>query len=379
MEVISNDSFTFVRIALNSHYSSFCVSHKRRGGPFIGQRFKRIEACAPSSRPLRNQRGEGWPRYWQTISATTMLLHRTSAHFRRQGSVLQSGSMSTLSLLRTTYLSLPRQLTWVPSQLVLAVRSFRAQPLKRQLFGEKAYMVPPLFLMEDGPRDYNKFKKNGIDAFQRFLALGLKPTDRILDVGSGLGRKTLPLLDYITTGSYEGIDPIEKQVKWCQEKITRRYPNFRFQSIDVWSKHYNPSGKVRPSEYSFPFEAAQFDFVILGSVFTHMFPDDVGHYIGEISRVLKTGGKGWITFFLLNKDSESAIAEKRSIENFDYEVGQGARADNPYRLETAISHQEELVLQMFSKHNIQAEVIEHGSWSGRQASFYQDICKITKL
>jgi cyclopropane fatty-acyl-phospholipid synthase-like methyltransferase len=96
--------------------------------------------------------------------------------------------------------------------------------------------------MEDKTRDSKEFKQNELDAFQRFLLLGLKPTDRILDIGSGVGRKTLPLFEYITTGSYEGIDPIAKQVKWCSQRITSRYPNFRIQQIDVWSKHYNPAG-----------------------------------------------------------------------------------------------------------------------------------------
>jgi ubiquinone/menaquinone biosynthesis C-methylase UbiE len=259
------------------------------------------------------------------------------------------------------------------------MRSFRDQRLKHQLFGEKASVVPPLYLMEDGPRDYKEFKQNGIDTFRRFLSLGLRPTDKILDIGSGIGRKTIPLLDYVTTGSYDGIDPVAKQVKWCQEKIASRYPKFRFQRIDVWSKNYNPSGAVQPSEYRFPFEDAQFDFVMLGSVFTHMFPNDVDHYLGEISRVLKPGGKGWVTFFLLNKDSEAAIAAKTSTIDLAYEVEQGSRADNPNRLESAIGHQEELIRQMFGKHNLQGKLTEYGSWCGRHASSYQDAFKITKL
>jgi hypothetical protein len=44
-------------------------------------------------------------------------------------------------------------------------------------------MVPPLYLMQDGARDYAQFKQNGMDAFRTFLDLGLQPTDRILDIG----------------------------------------------------------------------------------------------------------------------------------------------------------------------------------------------------
>jgi len=282
------------------------------------------------------------------------------------------------SLLHAVYHSLPPSVAKISNRTYWRARSFRDQRLKHQLFGEKASLVPPLYLMEDGPRDYKEFNRNGIDSFQRFVSLGLRPTDKILDIGSGIGRKTLPLLDYLTTGTYDGIDPIAKQVKWCQEKFTYRFPNFRFQLIDVWSKRYNPSGTVQPSDYRFPFEAAQFDFVMLGSVFTHMFPSDVDHYIGEISRVLKPGGKGWITFFLLNKDSETAIADKTSTIDLVYELDQGSRADNPNRLESAIGHQELLVRQMFAKYDIQADVAEYGSWCGRQASSYQDVFKIMK-
>jgi hypothetical protein len=61
-----------------------------------------------------------------------------------------------------------------------------------------------------------------------------------------------------------------------------------------------------------------------------------------------------------------------------YDADQGSRADNPSRLETAVGHQEDLVLEMFSSHGIQAEIAEYGTWSGRQAAYYQDICRITK-
>jgi SAM-dependent methyltransferase len=285
--------------------------------------------------------------------------------------------MSFRSVLRSVHRSLPSPLARLGQRSIIIARSFRDLPLKHRVFGERAYFVPPLYLMEDGARDFREFEQNGLDAFRRFQALGLKPTDRILDIGSGVGRKTLPLLGYVTTGSYEGIDPIAKQVRWCTERISSRYPKFRFQRIDVWSKLYNPSGKIKPSEYKFPFADAEFDFVIMGSVFTHMFPRDVDHYISEISRLLKPGGRGWITFFLLNQESLAAIAAARSTLNLIHEVEQGSRADNPDHLETAVAHPERAMLDMFAHHNIQAEVAEYGSWCGRQADYYQDIVKIS--
>lgn len=289
-------------------------------------------------------------------------------------------------ILRSIYRQLPPEGKAVSRSAYAALRftyvgmkSVYNIPLKRRLFGDKADLVPPLYLMEDGNPDYTEFKQNGAWAFDRFAACGLKPSDRVLDVGSGIGRKTLPLLEFLTTGSYEGIDPIEKQVAWCSERITSRYPRFRFRRVDLWSKHYNPKGTIRPSEYLFPFGDSEFDFVILGSIFTHMFTEDVLHYISELSRLLRPGGKGFVTFFLLNAESEALISGHRSSQNLVYELENGSRADNTNRLETAVGHQESFVAEAFQSHGIKMEVTDYGSWCGRTAQCYQDVARLTRL
>jgi SAM-dependent methyltransferase len=276
-------------------------------------------------------------------------------------------------LLKLCWHSLP--LSW-RRKISPVARSVTDYSRKRRLFGAKANLVPPLYLMEDGAVDYSEFKQNGLDAFSRLIAAGLKPSDRVLDIGSGIGRKTLPLVDYLTTGSYEGIDLVLKQVRWCSTKITPEYPNFRFHHVDLWSAHYNSRGAIKPSEYRFPFRDREFDFVILGSVFTHMFPADVEHYILEISRMLQAGARGWITFFLLNPESVRLIDAGKSSLSMLHNYECGSRADNPYRLETAISHQESLVLSLFAKYGIHAEIAEYGSWCGRRAAYYQDIVTV---
>ena len=60
---------------------------------------------------------------------------------------------------------------------------------------------------------------------------------------------------------------------------------FRFQQIDVSTELYNKEGRYQASEYRFPFPDDSFDFVMLGSVFTHMLPEDVANYpLGDSSR-----------------------------------------------------------------------------------------------
>ena len=120
----------------------------------------------------------------------------------------------------------------------------------------------------------------------------------MLAVGSGIGRKTFLLTDYLNhEGSYQGLDIVKTAIDWCTERITCKYPCFKFQLIDVFNQHYNPTGRYKASEYRFPFPDESFDFAVLCSVFTHMLAEDVEHYLCEVARVLKTGGRCPISFF----------------------------------------------------------------------------------
>lgn len=133
-------------------------------------------------------------------------------------------------------------------------------------------------------------------------------------MGCGIGRKTIPLTKYLDkTGRYEGFDIIKTEVDLCKKRISTKYPNFHFQRVDIFNECYNPKGKYKASEFKFPFENEFFDFVVLGSIFTHMLPEDIENYLSEIARVLKKGGRFLITFFLLNKESLELINALRQI------------------------------------------------------------------
>ena len=134
---------------------------------------------------------------------------------------------------------------------------------------ESERLVPPTDLMHVGGGD---FEKIGKEILQTLIEIGgLKPNERVLDVGCGVGRAAIPLTNFMKdNGSYEGFDIVPKEIKWCQKNISRRFPNFRFQLADVYNKAYNPYGKYKASDYKFPYEDESFDFVFLTSVFTHL-------------------------------------------------------------------------------------------------------------
>jgi ubiquinone/menaquinone biosynthesis C-methylase UbiE len=211
------------------------------------------------------------------------------------------------------------------------------------------------------------FKKIGEEFLQYFIEFGgIKPNERVLDVGCGIGGMAVPLTRYLDKGgSYEGFDIVADGINWCRKKITSKYPNFHFQLADVFNKNYNPKGRHKASEYKFPYENESFDFVFLKSVFTHMLPQDMENYLCEITRVLKRDGRCFITFFLLNKEALQLINAGKSTLDFKYEFGEFRTIDTNTP-EAAVCYDEIYVLGLYEKYGLKIkQPIRHGNWCGR--------------
>jgi SAM-dependent methyltransferase len=124
------------------------------------------------------------------------------------------------------------------------------------------------------------FREAGRSYCEQLVRLGgLRPDDRVLEVGCGIGRVASPLTAYLAGGSYEGVDVAADAVRWCRRHITPRHPAFRFQWADVYNGAYNPGGRLAATAYRFPYPDASFDFALLTSVFTHLLPRDLAHYL----------------------------------------------------------------------------------------------------
>jgi ubiquinone/menaquinone biosynthesis C-methylase UbiE len=247
------------------------------------------------------------------------------------------------------------------------------------LLGRRDYLTPPKRLIFIGDGD---FRKTGEEFFNYFVRLAkLQPHEKVLDVGCGIGRMAVPLTRYLQMGkgSYAGFDIVDKGIQWCNENISNRYSNFKFQLADVYNKAYNPRGTFKVSRYRFPYDNNSFDFVFLTSVFTHMLPLDMEHYLSEISRVLKSDGRCLITFFLINPESLEYITSKVSLLDFRYEC-KDYRTTNKDNPETAVAFSEIIIRRLFELYSLNIiEPIHYGSWCGREEFLsYQDLVIATK-
>jgi len=244
--------------------------------------------------------------------------------------------------------------------------------------GRRDSLTPPRRLMNVGTNKFTRsdFNKIGQELFQYLVEIGgLKPNDKVLDVGCGVGRIAIPLTRYLSAqGKYDGFDIVANSIRYCTKTISPRFPNFHFHHADLFNTHYNPSGKCYSHQYKFPFHDELFSFVFLLSVFTHMQSKEVQNYLNEIHRVLVKGGRCFITYFLLNPESEDLIRTNRNSIKFVFPVDKG-KSMKEHDSEAGVAFNESYIRELYQISGLRIiEPVRYGSWCGRKTDVgYQDI------
>ncbi|MDI7865240.1 class I SAM-dependent methyltransferase [Rhizobiaceae bacterium n13] len=147
------------------------------------------------------------------------------------------------------------------------------------------------------------FRAIGAEFLGHFIRIGgLRQDSRVLDIGCGIGRMAVPLTQYLDprAGRYDGIDPVDDGINWCQRAITPVYLNFAFHRLDIAHELYNPNGKISGKALELPFPDRHFDFVIMTSIVTHLPPAEILVYLAEVRRVLMPGGRLFLTAFVVD-------------------------------------------------------------------------------
>ncbi|MDB5314037.1 MAG: Methyltransferase [Gemmataceae bacterium] len=204
---------------------------------------------------------------------------------------------------------------------------------------------------------------------------GLRADETVLDVGCGVGRMAVPLTEYLgPAGRYEGFDIVPANVRWCRRAITPRWPNFRFRHADIFNREYNPLGRVREHQYRFPYADHTFDFAFLTSVFTHLMPPGTAHYLVELGRVLKPGGRCLATFNLLTDESDALIEAGKCKHVMQPRDGV-IRVHSREVPEACVAIDEGFVAEAAEKAGLTIDrPIRYGSWCGREPAFeFQDV------
>jgi ubiquinone/menaquinone biosynthesis C-methylase UbiE len=105
---------------------------------------------------------------------------------------------------------------------------------------------------------------------------GIKPGERVLDVGCGTGAQTLPAAEVAGSGNVAGIDPSPDMLERAREKAAKKGLEIDFRSAAI---------------EKLPFDDQQFN-VVLSSFMLHHLPAEVMRAgFAEIHRVLQHGGR----------------------------------------------------------------------------------------
>jgi ubiquinone/menaquinone biosynthesis C-methylase UbiE len=223
-----------------------------------------------------------------------------------------------------------RRLIWGTSEL--------ARPEKSE------GLSPPRRLSYVGRGDFARVGEEFLGHFRELG--GLAPGDDVLDVGCGIGRMAIPLTAYLDGGSYRGFDVGKEMIRWCQRNVTPRHPSFEFAWAPVYNSKYNPFGDLDGAGFRFPYDDDSFDFAFATSLFTHLQPREIRHYLAEAARVLRPGGRCLFTFFLLDPEVERRLAAGETSIAFTHPLG-SARVADPRRPEEAIAYPQEEIVAMF--------------------------------
>ena len=201
----------------------------------------------------------------------------------------------------------------------------------------------------------------------------ISPSDRVLDVGCGLGRVAWPLSRLIDQGGrYDGFDTSREYVEWCKSALPLDSARFRFHHFSVQSSHYNERGSIAAEAFRFPWPEESFSLAIAASLFTHLSAAATGNYLREIARTLCANGRLFASFFVLDEQSEQLAEAGTTHPRFTARLQEGMIGD-PTNPDAAVAFDAEWLATTLSSAGLVFDAFYPGRWRHLAAVSHQDL------
>jgi SAM-dependent methyltransferase len=201
----------------------------------------------------------------------------------------------------------------------------------------------------------------------------------LLDVGCGYGRMAYALHRDGFNAPYLGIDILHRHVEWLRQNFSPASSNFRFHHMDVRNDRYNPKGTVAANMFRLP-DIDPPDSIFVLSVFTHMYAEDMLHYIDEIAMKMDKGSIAYCTFFLENKEMRRFEDNGLSQYPMRHQLSDHCwyhSTDDPLH---AISYNEAWLRERLLERGLVSIATFYGLWCGRpNAGSGQDTLFLAKI
>lgn len=163
------------------------------------------------------------------------------------------------------------------------------------------------------------------DAWAHLVNQFLPPAPSVLDLGCGCGKLTR-FLALVPGARYVGVDIFRPHILWCQRAFASLADRFSFHHFDGYSEIYNPGGTVQTVDYELPAASGSIDLVAAHSLFTHLHDPEARHYLAEIARVLKPGGRAVISLHVEPPEGQLYVeSHDRSDVDLGHFLGMAAQ------------------------------------------------------
>jgi len=219
-----------------------------------------------------------------------------------------------------------------------------------------------------GIETWEAISRNHMELHRKYL--DISPEQNILEIGCGIGRDAIQFSKYLSEkGQYTGIDIIWESINWCKLNISSRFPNFKFIYLDIYSQIHNPWGALQVTDIDLPVKDSTVDRIILHSVFTHMFFDDIVHYMKQFKRILKPSGKIYTSMFLVKNKTLALVRSGKTPCDltFSHDFDEGCYVESLEAPEGAVAYSEKRFADMLSVSGLELDRdICWGSWTGQQ-------------
>jgi SAM-dependent methyltransferase len=241
------------------------------------------------------------------------------------------------------------------------------EPSAAETFEFEGFIIPEdLAILTGGGGDtWQGISGAHMAAYERYCPL--RAGQYVLEVGCGVGRDAIPIAQLIgPTGTYLGVDIIQRSITWCQDNITPRLTNATFHHFDIHSDFYNPAGTLTAADTAFPLDDGVVDRIVLQSVFTHMWEDDIVHFLSEFRRVLRPGGLVLTSVFIFDDETLAMADAPDGVLTFRHPWSEGCRINDPDTPEGAIAYTRQVFDRILARSGMALDQPIHlGSWSGR--------------
>ena len=239
--------------------------------------------------------------------------------------------------------------------------------------------LPParLLFMRESREQILRNGKALLALLKGHVTLGSGP---VVDIGCGYGRMAYTLAHEGFQGTYLGIDIKKPSIDWLQENFSSRLPRYQFRHVDIGNERYNKAGRLTGSDLAIDARYHHPDLILVLSVFTHMYEEDLVAYLKTIAAIMSPKSVLYATFFLMSEEQRQLEAAGKSRYLLRHAINDHCRVADPLNPLHVIAYDQHWIMNLVASQGLRCLEFMPGWWCGRKSKgVAQDTLILAKI